>query len=143
MPVAARRRRLDGQAPLGWNDTTDFLASAQAPWLSLELWAGKRPAGTPALLKLLGDDIDAYISWQSSCAVLAWSLLAASVATAIGGRWARWVAALAVVAFSVTTPVTMWEPSVLSESLAISSLAWSSRRACRWRVRSPDRAWRC
>jgi hypothetical protein len=110
------------RAPLGWNDTADFLESSRAPWRSMELWAGKRPIGAPALLKVLGGDIDAYVVWQAAFAVLAWSLLAASVATAVAGRRARWGAASAVLAFSATAPVTMWERSVLSESLAISAL---------------------
>ncbi len=118
-----RAYQIRDRTPLGWNDTADFLESAQAPWLSMELWAGRRPIGAPVLLKLLGGDIDAYMVWQAAFAVLAWSLLATSVATAVAGRRARWGAALAVLAFSATAPVTMWERSVLSESLAISALA--------------------
>jgi hypothetical protein len=119
----ARFRQVSDTAPLGWTDTTDFLASSQASWLSPQLWAGKRPVGAPLLLKLVGGDLDAYVAWQASFAVLCWSLLAASVASAVDGRVARWGAALIVLAFSLTSPVMMWEPSVLSESLAISSLA--------------------
>ena len=118
-----RAYQMGDRAPLAWNDTADFLESSQAPWLSVELWAGKRPIGAPVLLKLLGGDIDAYMVWQAAFAVLAWSVLATSVAAAVAGRRARWGAALAVLAFSATTPVTMWERSVLSESLAISALA--------------------
>ena len=120
---AVRAYQIRGRAPLAWNDTADFLASSEAPWLSMELWAGLRPIGASVLLKVLGGDIEAYIVWQAAFAVLAWSLLTASVAAAVSGRCARWVAASVVVAFSVTAPVTMWERSVLSESLALSALA--------------------
>ena len=111
-----------GTVPLGWNDTTDFLSSSRAPWSSSELWAGRRPVAVPALLKLVGADLTAYVHWQVGLAVACWAALAVSVATVVPGR-ARWPAAAAVVAFSLTSPVTMWERSVLSESLALSLLA--------------------
>lgn len=75
------------------------------------------------LLKLVGGDLEAYMTWQMVVAVVCWAALAASVVTVVGGRCARWLAAVAVLALSMTVPVTMWERSVLSESPAISLLA--------------------
>jgi hypothetical protein len=108
---------------LGWNDTADFLAGSREPWTSLDLWAGARPPVPAVLLKLAGGDDGAYVRLAASIAVLCWATLAVCVASAVAGRWARALAAGVVVAFSVTTPVTMWDRSVLSESLAVSALA--------------------
>jgi len=113
--------QIRGRDDLVWADSKDFLASARAPWASLALWAGPRTAAVPAVLKVVGQDD--YVTVQAAVAVLCWAALAAAVGAAVGGRWARWLAAGAVVAFSVTAPVVMWERSVLSESLAISLTA--------------------
>ncbi len=118
----ARVWQVAGRPPLGWNDTVDFVASSQAPWASTGLWAGPRPPAVPVVLKLVGEAPGTYVHVQVGLAVVCWAVLAASVATVVRGR-ARWPAAAAVVAFSSTSPVTMWERSVLSESLALSLLA--------------------
>ncbi len=120
---AVRVWQIGGRGPLGWNDTADFVAGSRAPWLSVELWAGQRSVGTPLALKLVGGDLDAYVVWQAVLATACWAALAASVATVVVGPGARWLAVTTVLAFSATAPVTMWERSVLSESLAISLLA--------------------
>jgi hypothetical protein len=114
--------QVSGRSPLGWNDTSDFLDGSRAPWASLELWAGRRPPGAAVVLKLVGGDIDTYVRAQAAFAAVCWAALAASVATVVTG-WARWPAVVAVAGLSLTTPVTMWDRSVLSESLAVSALA--------------------
>ena len=107
---------------LGWADTTDFVATSREAWASTGLWAGSRPPLVPVVLKLVGEDASAFVHWQAAVAVLCWVALAVSVATVVPGR-GRWFAAAAVVAVSLTSAVTMWERSVLSESLALSLLA--------------------
>lgn len=123
--VGARVRvwQIGDRVSLGWNDSTDFVAGSTAPWGSLDLWAGRRPPVVPVLLKLVDADADSYVVVQAILAVACWALLAASVSSVVGGRVARWLAPAVVVAFSLTTPVTMWERSVLSESVAVSLLA--------------------
>ncbi|HEX6568849.1 MAG TPA: hypothetical protein VF015_06780 [Acidimicrobiales bacterium] len=112
-----------GRGPVEWADTVDFAATARSPWTDLGLWAGGRPVGPSLLFKAVGGDGDAYIAWQAAIAVACWAALAASVVTVVAGRRPRAAAAGAVVAFSLTSPVTLWERSVLSESLALSLLA--------------------
>ncbi|HEX6418007.1 MAG TPA: hypothetical protein VFZ77_05910 [Acidimicrobiales bacterium] len=112
-----------GRAPLEWADTADFLATSRAGWASLGLWAGQRPAGPALLLKAVGGDQTSYIAAQAAIAVACWAALAAAVAAAVADRRVRVAAVAAVVAFSLTSPVTMWDRSVLSESLAVSLLA--------------------
>lgn len=119
----ARVWQLAGRDPLSWADTADFLAVAGRSWTSPDLWAGERPVGAPLALKLVGDHRDSYVCAQALLAVVCWSALVASVVAAVPGRAARVGAGLAVAAFSLTMPVTMWERSVLSESPALSLLA--------------------
>jgi hypothetical protein len=121
--AATRVWQLSGRQPLWWNDSEDFLASSRLGLFGLERWAGTRTVAAPIVLWLAGGDPDRYVFWQAVVATVCWSALAASVWTVVPGRRARWAAALAVVAFSCTVPVVMWERSVLSEGLAAASLA--------------------
>lgn len=116
-----RMWQIGGRGDLVWADSKDFVASAEAPWASLALWAGPRTVAVPAVLKVVGQG--SYVAVQAALAVLCWATLAAVVGGAAGGRRARWLAAGAVVAFSLTEPIVMWERSVLSESLAVSLTA--------------------
>lgn len=115
--------QLGGRVALIWNDTIDFLASSRAGWDSPALWAGARAPGVPMALKVLGGDGERYVDLQAGIAAVCWAALCASVATVVAGRWPRVVAVTAVLAFSLTTPVTMWDRSILSESPGTSSLA--------------------
>jgi hypothetical protein len=121
--AAVRAWLLGDRAALTWNDTADFLTISHASWISPALWAGARAPGVPVVLKLLGADGDRYVDVQAGLAAVCWAALGASVATAVTGRWWRAAAVVLVLAFSVTTPVTMWERSILSESPGVSSLA--------------------
>jgi hypothetical protein len=118
-----RAWQLHDRVAMVWNDTAEFVTSSRSSWLGTDLWAGPRSPAAPVLLKLVGGDKQAYLGAQATLAALCWAALAASVWTAVPGRRARVVAVGLVAAFSVTTPVVMWESSVLSESLATSGLA--------------------
>jgi hypothetical protein len=121
--AAVRAWQTGGRAPLPWNDTADFVAISGEGWASVGLWAGARAPGVPVALKLVGGDGDRYVDLQAAGAVVCWAALCASVATVVAGRWARVVAVGAVLAFSLTTPVTMWDRSILSESPGVAALA--------------------
>jgi hypothetical protein len=121
--TAVRWWQRRGRDPLQWNDTADFLSSSQERWFSTELWIGKRPPLTPVILKVLGGDLESYLAVQALVAAVCWAALAASVWAVVGPRWGRVAAAAAIVAFSFTDPVTMWDQSALSEAVAVSVLA--------------------
>jgi hypothetical protein len=121
--AAVRAWQIGGRAALPWNDTADFLAISGEGWASVGLWAGARAPGVPVALKLVGGSGDRYVDLQAAGAVVGWAALCASLATVVAGRWPRVVAVGGVLAFSVTTPVTMWERSILSESPGIAALA--------------------
>jgi hypothetical protein len=120
--AAVRAWQLVGREAVWWNDSADFVASAHTGLFSVERWAGPRTAAAPLVVSLARFAPRTYVSWQAAIAVACWAALATSVWSVGAGR-ARWVGPLAVVAFACTVPVTMWERSVLSESLAASTLA--------------------
>jgi hypothetical protein len=114
---------LGDRGALQWQDTFDFLETADESWFSAALWAGARAPGVPVLLKLVGADLDRYLQAQAVLATIGWAALCASVASVVRAHWPRVAAVAAVLAFSLTTPVTMWERSALSESLGVTALA--------------------
>jgi len=121
--AAVRAWQIVGREAVWWNDSADFLASAHTGLFSVERWAGPRTAAAPLVLSLARFEPGTYVGWQAAIAVACWAALATSVWTVMGAGRARWVGTLAVVVFACTVPVTMWERSVLSESLAASTLA--------------------
>lgn len=121
--VVARAWMLAGRDVVVWADSRDLLATSRSSWTSLGLWAGPRPPGVPVVLKVLGGDLHRAVVVQAGLAAACWAALCASVATVVAGRGRRVAAVAAVLAFSVTTPVTMWDRSVLSESPGLSLLA--------------------
>lgn len=121
--AVVRAWQIVGREAVSWNDSADFVASAHTGLFSVERWAGPRTAAAPLVLSLARFEPGTYVGWQAAIAVACWAALAASVWTVMGPGRARWVGPLAVVAFACTVPVTMWERSVLSESLAASTLA--------------------
>lgn len=111
-----------GATPAIWQDSQAYALSARAGWLTSELWAGKRTPAVPLLLKLTSGSGQAM--WmQIGIASLCWAALAVVVAQQVSPGWRRVCAAAAVLAFSLSKPVTMWDRSVLSETLAIAFLA--------------------
>jgi hypothetical protein len=121
--AAVRAWQIVGREPVWWNDSADFAASAHTGLFSVERWAGSRTVAAPLVMSLARFEPGAYVGWQAAIAVACWAALATSVWTVMGAGRARWVGPLAIVAFACTVPVTMWERSVLSESLAASALA--------------------
>jgi hypothetical protein len=55
--------------------------------------------------------------------VIAWGYLAWTVGSLFPLGWRRLIGYLAILAFATTTPIVLWDRSVLSESLALSGLA--------------------
>ena len=121
--AAVRAWQIVGRGAVWWNDSADFLASAHTGLFSVERWAGPRTAAAPLVLSLARFEPGTYVGWQAAIAVGCWAALATSVWTVMGAGRARRLGPLAVVGFACTVPVTMWERSVLSESLAVSTLA--------------------
>lgn len=130
-----------GKDPLWWPDSDDYQEVASHGPFSLDLWAGARPPGVPLLLWLVGEgdvadrgseadavgpdllvDGSGFVVAQMTITTLGWALLAASLCSFVASPRLRWVVAAVVLGVSCTLPVVMWERSVLTESLSMSSL---------------------
>lgn len=139
--LRVRSWQLGGNEPMVWQDTDDYITSSRAPWLSLELWAGARPPAIPVLLKLTGRNGPNALAVQAIVASLCWAALATAVAAALPAGWRRWAAAGLVLAVSITSRTTMFDQSLLSETLALGFLALVAatavalaRRVTPWRA---------
>jgi hypothetical protein len=123
-----------GGPPLIWTDTTSYAIVAGHSLLSTGFWAGQRPPAVPLLLKMVNSSY-AFTDLQSLIAVAAWGFLAFTVGRMVSPGWRRLVAVWTVLAFATSTPIVLWNRSVLSESLSLSLLAllvaaviWAARR---------------
>lgn len=123
--VGARLWLVSGKDPSWWQDSEDYLATSEAGWWSLDLWGGPRPPGMPVLLKLIGGEGQElrFMRVQAVIAGLCWAVLAVEVARRFSGRWVQVVVGGCILGLSLAAPITMWDRSVLSESLALSSMA--------------------
>lgn len=115
--------RSAGVYPMVFQDSLKLLESAEDfGWLSRELWAGWRSPMTPLLFKVAGATT---VDWQPAInlhvllGAVAWLVFAVTVARRLPGAW-RWVAMVVILLTGLTTPVTMWDHVVLTESLSIS-----------------------
>ncbi len=91
-------------------ETLDFTGRARRPWV------------TP-LLYWLVRDAHYRVLFQALLGAGAWIVLAAEVGASIENRTVRRVAVLGVLALSLTTSITNWDTTMLSESLALSTTA--------------------
>jgi hypothetical protein len=108
--------------PARWQDSADFLDVSLAGWLSLDLWAGPRTPLVPAVLKILGGDDVRFMRFQVIVAAVCWAALAVAAARVASAGAPRLIAAGSVLGLSLAAPLTMWDRSVLSESLALSTM---------------------
>ncbi|HEY2333314.1 MAG TPA: hypothetical protein VGH94_15460, partial [Acidimicrobiales bacterium] len=91
-------------------ETLDFTGRARRPWV------------TPLLFWLVRD-AHARVLFQAVIGAGAWVVLAAEVGACIQDRTVRRLAVLGILALSLTTSITNWDTTMLSESLALSSTA--------------------
>lgn len=113
-----------GKLPSWWQDSTDYAATARAGLLSSDLWLGSRPPIMPLLLGLSGGEPGrTFVLVQVALAAACWAWLAAELAASMAStRWGS-IAAVAIVGFSLTEPIAMWDRQVLTESLTLAFLA--------------------
>ncbi len=108
--------------PIIWTDTASYMTVAGHPLWSTGFWAGQRPPLVPLVMKLVGATTG-FVMFQCLVAVAAWGFLAFSVGRLVAPGWQRVVAVWIVLGFATSTPVILWNRSVLSESLSMSILA--------------------
>ncbi len=123
--------------PALWQDSYDYLAAGSHPLWSTDLWGGARPGLVSLLIDRLGGEANVnYVVFQVLLASICWAASAAQVAAVMPTVARRWVAFGVVVAFSFVRPVSIWDRSVLSESLGLSLLA-GAVAAGLWLLRRP------
>jgi hypothetical protein len=105
-----------------WNDSKAYALVASKPLWSRAFWIGQRPPLTPLLIKVVGSS-SALLAAQAAIAAIAWGILALVVGRLVAPGWRRVAAVWVILAFATALPVTLWNRSMLSESLAISMLA--------------------
>ena len=127
-----------GKAPSWWQDSADYATTARAGLLSSDLWLGSRPPVMPLLLGLSGGEPGrTFVIVQVVIAAVCWAWLAAEVAVSMASTRRGAAAAVAIVGFSLTEPIAMWDRQVLTESLTLAFLAATSAgvlRFCRYRT---------
>jgi hypothetical protein len=116
-----------------WADSKDYAKVATSSLWSRGFWVGQRPPLVPLFIKVFGSSTG-YLTAQAVVAALAWGALAWTVGRLVARGWQRITATWIILAFASTLPITMWDRSVLSESLSLSLLAlvaggliWTSR----------------
>jgi hypothetical protein len=123
-----------GGPALVWNDTAVYAHIASAPIWSRQFWAGQRPPVTALLIKLVGS-ADGFLITQAVVAGVCWGFLAFTVGRLVEPGWRRVAAIWAILAVATAFPITLWNRSVLSESLSMSlsallfaTLIWTASR---------------
>lgn len=91
-------------------ETLDFTGRSRRPWV------------TPLLYAITSDDA-LRVVLQAFVGAACWGVLAVQVAAMVGDRRVGRVAAVAVIALSLTTSITNWDTTILSESMALSMTA--------------------
>jgi hypothetical protein len=124
-----------GGPVIRWSDSAAYLAVSRRPLWSAAFWTGARPPLIPLVLKVSGS-ATGWLVVQAAVGALSWGVLAWTVGRLVARGWRRVAAVWVILAFATALPVTLWNRSLLSESLALSSLAlvfagviWTARRA--------------
>ncbi|HEV3281001.1 MAG TPA: hypothetical protein VG032_05275 [Acidimicrobiales bacterium] len=132
-----------------WNDSKAYESVARAPLWSHSFWWGQRPPLTPLLVKMFGT-AGGFLTAQAVIGALSWGVLAWTVGRLADPGWRRVAATWLVLGFAAAQPVTMWNRSLLSESLSMSLLAlmmagfiWTARRVTWPRVAATATAGLC
>lgn len=104
-------------------DSREYEAVARAPVFSAAFWVGIRPFTMPLLLKLCRNNLAVFSVVQLVLNVVCWSALAAAVAQTLRKRWVKVTGVAVILIFALTVDVTLWNGTVLSESLSLSLFA--------------------
>jgi hypothetical protein len=92
-------------------DTLDFTGGGRRPWV------------TPLLYEIAGDDVRLRVLLQAMIGAMAWIFLAVEAGAILRHRRAQQAVTITVLLLSLTTSITNWDNTILSESLALSTTA--------------------
>jgi hypothetical protein len=108
---------------VSFGDTPDYFSIASQPLSSSSFWISSKPPVTPLFFKLLNSDPEKIMAVQLWLSILSWGFLAFMVALVVRSFLVRVPAFLVVLGFSLDQNIIMWDPIILSDSLALSLLA--------------------
>ncbi len=121
-------------------DSEDYLYGAGLPFSDPAFFSERRPWGILLIYKLLGRSLVTINLFQLALSAAAWLGLAWTLIHSLQNRWAKILGYIAILGFSLTPTVQVWNHAVLSESLSISGmvilLALFLRLAQQWEWRS-------
>jgi hypothetical protein len=117
-----------GVPAMVFQDSIKNLESSHFGLLSKGLWFGQRTPLVPIVLHFTAssaDHVGRFIAANVILGSVAFALLAATVGRALPGAF-RWVAVSVILLTGLTTPITMWDHNILTESLSITSLVFTA-----------------
>ncbi len=121
-------------------DSEDYLYGASLPLDDAAFFSERRPWGILLIYKLWGGSLTAINLFQVALSAAAWLGLAWTLLHSLQNRWVKVLSYSAILAFSLTPAVQVWNHAVLSESLSISGmillLTLFLRLHQRWRWRT-------
>lgn len=122
--LVVRCIQVSGRAAIWAPDSEAYLRLSALPLASGERWAGPRTPLVPLLLDITGGRPGtAFMYLQIIVAAVGWGLLAGEVARHQPTPGRRWTMAALVLALSLTTPITLWDRLVLTETLTLALMA--------------------
>lgn len=100
-------------------DSIEFLSPEATPYA----WGGAKHPFVPFIYKLLGRDIELIPAAQLLFSMFSWTFLAYVLARSVRTIWIAPVMFISILAFSLSAPVSMWNKSILAESISLSLIA--------------------
>jgi len=126
--------------PVPAGDTPSYEEVAANPLWSVDFYGGSRPFTVPLLYKLVTSPEHRIVA-QLVVSIVCWLVLAAVVARTVRNPVVRPIAFATVLGFSLTKEVILWDPLLLSESIAFALTAvvlaaWLALVRCPSRARA-------
>ncbi len=103
-----------------FGDVHEYFEVASQSILSKSFWIAIRPPVIPLLYKLIGNNKDSISSFQLWFSILSWCSLALVVVSTCRSSVVKPVAFGAILGFSLSQEIIMWDYLILSESISIS-----------------------
>ncbi len=101
-------------------DTTAYLRISHQPLLDVDFWGSSRPFVFPLLLKIAHQDFTTAAAFQLEFSILAWGLLALSVAASFRTSILPPLSLALILALSLVQHLAGWDFTMLTESLSVS-----------------------
>ena len=121
-------------SPRLFGDTPDYFRVASQPLFSSSFWVADRAPVTPLFFKILHNDPILIFKTQVWLSIIAWMIFAFSMTSILQSLVLKFLAFVAVLGFSLTYPIILWDPLILSDSISLSLLALFLA-ACIWLIR--------